>query len=120
MYASITSRLLFALILSSLWCSPSFAKGGGFTKEDPDNPQHVDSLPPEVRAAVIRQCHGPKAHHYFAIYNDDLQRIVLHFEHLHCDSGGAFCSPSGCLHQVYISSHGHYRLLRSYYSPADD
>ena len=120
MTASMASRFFYAVILMSLCASQSVAKGGSFTTENPDNPQHIESLPPEIRAAIIRQCHGPKAHHYFAIYSDNLQRIVLHFEHLHCNSDSAFCNPSGCLHQIYVSSHGHYRLLRSYYSPAGD
>ena len=120
MTASVASRFSCAVILMSLCGSQSFAKGGSLTSENPDNPQHVESLPPEIRAAIIRQCRGPKAHHNFASYTEDLQRIVLHFEHLHCDSDGAFCSPSGCLHQIYVSSHGHYRLLRSYHSPAED
>jgi hypothetical protein len=121
MYASITLRFLFALTLSSLWCSPSFAKGGGLTRENPYNPQHIESLPPEVRAAVIHQWRTtPKALHYFASYTENSQRIVLHFEHFYCNSGRIFCNPSGCLHQIYVSSRGHYRLLRSYYSPAED
>ena len=120
MTVSMASRVFCTVILVSLGGSQLFAKGGSLTSESPDNPQHVEGLPPEIRAAIIRRCHGPKAHHNFASYTEDLRTIALHFEHLHCDSDGAFCSPSGCLHQVYVSSHGHYRLLRSYYSPAED
>jgi hypothetical protein len=48
------------------------------------------------------------------------KRIVLHFEHFVCDGDGTYCTASGCLHQVYVSTDGHYRLLRSYYAPAGD
>ncbi len=120
MTASLASRFFCAVILTSFCGSQSFAKGGSLTSENADNPRHVEGLPPEIRAAIIRQCHGPKAHHNFASYTENLRRIELHFEHLHCDSDGAFCNPSGCLHQIYVSSYGHYRLLRSYYSPAEE
>ena len=51
---------------------------------------------------------------------DGTKRIELRFEYFYCYSGGTFCGPSGCLRQIYVSSHGHYKLLRSYYSPAED
>ena len=121
MSTSITSRFLFAFILSSLSCSQSSAKGGNMTNQDPYNAQYIESLPPEVRAALIHQCRStPKALHNFASYTENLKRIVLRFKYFYCNSGGTFCGPSGCLHQIYVSSHGHYRLLRSYYSAAED
>ena len=121
MSTSMTSRFLFAVVLSSLCCSQSSAKGGNMSNQDPYNAQYIEALPPEVRAALVHQCRGtPKALHNFASYTENLKRIVLHFEHFYCNSGGTFCGPSGCLNQIYVSSHGHYRLLRSYYSPPED
>jgi hypothetical protein len=113
-------RYLAALVLVSLTGTQSFAKGGSLKSEDRYNPQHIESLPPGIHDAVNHQCGTPKALHDFASYTDNLQKVVLHFEHFYCNAGGPFCGPSGCLHQVYVSSHGHYRLLRSYYAPAGE
>jgi hypothetical protein len=111
-------RVLIALLLT---CSQSLAKGGAFGRsEDRYNLQHIDSLPPEVRNSILHGCAEPKALHPFAIYFDDLKRIVLHFEHFVCDGDGTYCRRWGCLHQVWASTGGHYRLVRSYYAPAGD
>jgi hypothetical protein len=40
--------------------------------------------------------------------------------HFRCGDRGALCTQAGCLHQVYISTGGRYRLLRSYYAPEGD
>jgi hypothetical protein len=44
--------------------------------------------------------------------------IVLHFEHFRCDDRGSLCTQAGCLHQIYVSTGGRYRLSRSYYAQA--
>jgi hypothetical protein len=122
MSTSITSRFFFVFILSLLSCSQSSAKGSYVTNLDhPNKPQNIENLPPEVRAALIHQCRStPKALYNFASYTENPKRILLRFKYFYCNSGDTFCGPSGCLHQIYVSSHGHYRLLRSYYSPAED
>jgi hypothetical protein len=121
MRTSIASRLLFAFILSLLCCSQLSAKGGNMANQDPYKAQYVEGLPAEVRAALTRQCRSTaKALPNFARFTENTKRIVLRFEYFHCNSGGTFCGPSGCLHQTYVSSRGHYRLLRSYYAPAGD
>jgi hypothetical protein len=104
------------LLMSAL----SFAKGGGMHSEDRYNPQHIQSLPPDVRNTIMHRCGTPRALHDFASYHDDLRRIVLHFEHFYCNERNTFCSPLGCLHQVYVLQGGRYRLLRSYYAPAGE
>ncbi len=111
------SRLLIACLLVLSFSSQSSGKGGG-TGEDRYNPDHIESLPPEIRSAVIRQCSTPKALHTFASYTGN-QSVTLHFEHFYCGADDAFCRPSGCLHQVYVASHGRYRLLRRYYAPPE-
>jgi len=45
---------------------------------------------------------------------------VLHFEHLYCERHDAFCNSAGCLHQVYVSTDDHYRLVKSYYAPVGE
>jgi hypothetical protein len=101
-----------------LSCIQASAKGGNLHTEDRYNPQHIDSLPPEIRNAILRQCSIPKALHPFASYSDNFARVVLHFEYFICDGDGTYCSPSGCLHQLWGSTGTHYHLLRSYYAPA--
>jgi hypothetical protein len=121
MSTSIASRLLFAFILSLLSCGQLSAKGGNMANQNPSKTQYVESLPPEVRAALTQQCGSTaKALPNFASYTENPKRIVLRFEYFYCNSGGPFCGPSGCLRQIYVSSHGHYKLLRSYYPPAED
>jgi hypothetical protein len=97
------------------------AKGGSFHTEDRYNSQHIDNLPIEIRNSILHKCSTPKALHPFARYFDGDKRIVLHFEHFVCDGGDdPYCTNSGCLHQVWVSAGGHYRLVRSYYTPAGD
>jgi len=88
---------------------------------DPWSPQHIDSLPAEIRNAIApfaRACGGRlAAEHSFATYfqRGAAKLIALHFEHLSCPNRAAICKAPGCLHQVYISTGGRYRLLRSSY-----
>ena len=109
---------LFALTSQA---SPAFARGGVLHPLDPPlNPQHINALPAEVRNALAHMCTGAQAQHQFAGYSQNSRTLVLHFEHLHCGDRGAFCTQAGCLHQVYVSAGGRYRLLRSYYAPKGD
>jgi hypothetical protein len=116
------SRCLVGFIVVLLLSGQSSAKGGGgFGQgENRYHPYYIESLPPEIRNTIIHQCGAPKATQAFARYADNLQKVVLRYEHFYCSAGGTFCDPSGCLHQVYVSSHGHYRLVRSYYAPGGE
>jgi hypothetical protein len=101
--------------------SPAFARSGGIHSEDPWNPQHISGLPSDVRNALARMCRGEsRAQHQFARYFQNSRTLVLHFEHFRCGDRGALCTQAGCLHQVYTSTDGRYRLLRSYYGPEGD
>jgi hypothetical protein len=99
---------------------------GGMRLEDRWNPQHIDGLPAEVRSAIAPYAHacGGKlaAEHPFASFfqSGTANLIGLHFEHLRCGNRAAVCTAAGCLHQVYISTGGRYRLLRSSYVPELD
>jgi hypothetical protein len=115
-----STRCLYVFFALLLTCTELLAKGGNFRVEDRYNPQHIDSLPPEIRNSILRRCSEPNALHSFASYSDDSRRIVLHFEHFVCDGDGTYCSPSGCLHQVWAVTRGHYLLVRSYYARADN
>jgi hypothetical protein len=111
-------KYVCGLMVLLLTCGQSSARGS-YRTEDRYNPQHIDSLPPEVRNAIYRRCAVPKALHPFASYSDN-KRIVLHFEHFVCDGDGTYCTAAGCLHQVYILRSGRYQLLRSYYGLLGD
>ena len=99
--------------------SPALARGGPLHLFDPPwNPQHINGLPAEVRSTLAHMCSGAQAQHQFAVYSQNV--LVLHFEHFRCGDGRATCTRAGCLHQVYVSTAGRYRLSKSYYAPAGD
>lgn len=76
--------------------------------------------PADIRNAVTRMCgQAPKAERDFTSYFENSRTIVLHFQHFRCD-GRPLCTKAGCLQQVYTFTGGHYRLLKSYYGPADE
>jgi hypothetical protein len=101
--------------------STAFARGSLGNSDPPWNAEHIDHLPEEVRKAVTRLCgQPPNAAHYFATYSENSRLINLHFEHYHCPTNKTLCTQAGCLHQVYVLSGGHYRLLRSYYRQGND
>jgi hypothetical protein len=102
------------------------ARSSGTAPEDRWNPQHIAGLPAEIRNAIApyaRVCGGSlAAEHSFVRYfqSETAKLIALHFEHLRCPNRAAICRAAGCLHQVYISTNGKYRLLRSLYVPELD
>ena len=68
----IGQRCLCTLLAVLLTCAQLSAKGGSFHTEDRYNPQHIDSLPTEIRNSILRRCSEPKALHPFASYSDNL------------------------------------------------
>src|SRR5262249_27666858 len=102
------------------------ARSGGPATEDRWNPRHVNDLPPEVRGGVIAHaagCDRPlAAEHGFVLYfnSGGTKLIGVHFEHLRCGNRNAICTAAGCLHQVYVSAGGTYRLLQSAHVPELD
>lgn len=112
--------LCLVIVLTALSIgTQSFAKGGNMRSEDRYDPQHIDDLPSEIRRQVLKLCPAPKALHEFARYSDHLRKIVLHFEELYCGDK-PFCGPSGCFHQTYVLSAGHYHLIGTYSAPDGD
>ena len=99
---------------------PVFGRAGGIHAEDPWNPQHITGLPPEIRNVLGHVCAAPRAQHQFASYFQNSRVLVLHFERFRCGDRAAHCTQAGCLHQVYVSTGGGYRLLRSYYAAGGD
>jgi len=114
------TSIAIGLLATASLAVPSFARGGLHLLDPAWNPQHISGLPAEVRDALAHICRVSKAEHQFARYSQNLRSLVLHFEHFRCGDARALCTNSGCLHQVYTSTGGHYRLLRSYYGPDGD
>ena len=91
--------------------------------EDRWNPQHISGLPAEIRSAIApfaRACGdgGRLSIRSQAISNaGPRSSSAFTFEHLSCPNRAAVCSAAGCLHQVYISTGGRYRLLSSSHVP---
>ena len=95
--------------------------GGGFPYQDVASVRYVEELPAELRKAVARwqaACGSPlAARHSFAHYfGNGISRyrfIALHFHDLACDRKEVLCTAQGCLHQIYVSGGGGYRLVFS-------
>jgi hypothetical protein len=109
---------VLACILALACCTvEAKAKGGSYRSEDLYNPQHISSLPPEIRASVYASCNDPRALHTFAEYRENLRIVTLHFENLLCGVSQVRCSASGCLHEVFtLTRNGRYQLTRRYYA----
>jgi hypothetical protein len=110
--------LVLAGIVTVLCCiAEARAKGGSYRMEDRYNPQHITSLPPDIRAAIYASCKEPRALHSFAEYRDNLRIVTLHFEHFLCGVSEVRCSASGCLHEVFtLTGNGRYKLLQRYFA----
>jgi len=111
-------RPFLVIALMALSVIPVRARSA-ISTEDRWNPQHIEILPAEIRqviAAHARACGGAlAADHSFVRYfqRGTVKFIGLHFEHLRCGDRRAVCTAAGCLHEVYVSTGGRYRLMRS-------
>jgi hypothetical protein len=109
------------LTLTPIWFSPLAAARGGISHTDAASTRHVEELPSEIRNATGRwtsTCGAPlKARPLFAHYLGDsaagYRLIALHFHELGCSDREVLCTNQGCLHEVYISTDGAYRLVFS-------
>ena len=112
------ASIAIGLLATASLPSSVSARGGPLHLSDPTwNPEHIRSLPAEVRNDLARSCGDPHAEHQFARYSQGFRVLILHFEHFRCGDRAPRCTQNGCLHQVYTSTtDGHYRLSRSYYS----
>jgi len=95
------------------------AARGSFASENSLAAEHVDALPADIKRAVAiraRAC-GNKAAaaHYFSVSIEAGGRrfVSLHFEDFVCANRAAVCAADRCLHEVYLESHGRYRVVFS-------
>jgi hypothetical protein len=108
------------LLATASLASPAFARGTLHLLDPAWNPEHIRGLPAEVRNALAHMCgETSQAEHQFASYSQNLRILVLHFEHLRCGNRGKLCTQAGCLHQVYTSTGGRYRVSRTYHASDD-
>lgn len=117
-----TGARLLACIAAVFSCmGAANAKGGSPVKDEVYNPQHIASLPPEIRAYVYARCAEPRALHTFTEYRGNLQVITLHFERFLCGTSEIRCSASGCLHEEFtLTRGGRYKLTRRYFAKQPD
>jgi hypothetical protein len=116
-FQSTSIRALACILAVACGIAEVEAKGGSYRMEDRYNPQHITSLPPEIRASVYASCNEPRALHDFAEYRDNLRVVTLHFEHFLCGASQVRCTASGCLHEVFkLTRSGRYQLTRRYYA----
>lgn len=64
----IATRCLCVFTTLLVTSASSLAKGGGMHSEDRYNPQHIESLPPEICNAIYHKCSTPKALQDFASF----------------------------------------------------
>jgi hypothetical protein len=94
---------------------PALSHSG--TAQDPWNPVHLKMLPPEIQADVRKWnalCGGPvAAAQRFALYLTvpNARFVALHFDDFRCGNKAVHCGPTGCLHEVYVSTNGRYRRV---------
>jgi len=95
------------------------ARGGGMPSEDLWAAVHIEGLPATVRRVISREtqeCGGKlAAQHAFTRYiaGAHIRLIAVHYEHTNCPQRRVLCSDGSCLHQVFVSSGGDYRLVLS-------
>ncbi len=114
-------RVLGCILAVACGIAGTNAKATNYLSDGVYNPQHVGSLPPEVRASVYAHCNEPRGLHTFAEYSDNLRTVTLHFERSLCGTSEVRCSASGCLHEVFtLTRGGRYKLTRRYYAKEPD
>ncbi|QPF90122.1 hypothetical protein [Bradyrhizobium commune] len=92
--------------------APAWSFGAGSSR----NPDYLAMLPANVQKIVVGRCNGAAhPHQYFATFFYNSAEMHLHYDRLSCDGPNRFCTPTGCLHEVYVRHGGGYMLSRSYY-----
>ena len=108
-----------ATITSSVIVLPAFSLASSPVHDNQPKPAYIQTLPPEVRSNLqrYRKVCGDAltATNGFSrfIAVSGFHLIALHFHDLRCDDRSGFCKGDRCLHQVYVSHGGRYRLILS-------
>ena len=114
-----SSRLVSTIAVASLCLSgmlrPAFSHSG--VAQDRWNPAHLQNLPLEIHTVVQKweaACGGSlAAAQQFALYLTvpGAEFVALHFDDFRCGNKSVHCSPTGCLHEVYVATKGKYRRV---------
>ena len=97
------------------------AARGSYTGHEACAAYHLTSLPPEIKAGVMRYQSACgvslAATHAFAVIRRSVGDtfLALHFEGLWCPAPQVVCRGDACLHEVYVQCHGRYRLVHRAY-----
>jgi hypothetical protein len=107
--------LVFCLLLSVL---PALSKGASVgNKQDPYDPNHIDTLPPEIRQYIAKICRGaPTARHDFATYLPQEKRWRINLEYLQCGIIGKYRRGNQCLDVDFVAKGSHFYLARKSYA----
>lgn len=109
-----TLILGFALLL--LNALPAAARGSAPSKDDPWNPEHIGTLPPEIRHYIASICRGPaSAQHDFATYSPAEKRWRINIEYLRCEGLGEFRRGHQCIDVDFVEVGSHFRLSSRQY-----
>jgi len=101
------------LVLSTL---PAASKAGGSVKDDPWNPEHINTLPAEVRQYIGTICKGPAAaQHDFATYSPIEKRWRINIEYLRCEGLGEFRRGHQCIDVDFVEVGSHFRFASRQY-----
>jgi hypothetical protein len=103
-----------SLLLTSVL--PASPKGGGSGKDDPWNPEHIGSLPPEIRQYIAGMCKGPaSAQHDFATYSPAEKRWRINIEYLRCEGLTEVRHGHQCIDVDFVEVGAHFRLASKQY-----
>src|SRR5262249_12145346 len=108
--------LLLAVCLLLCGELPAISRAGG-GKDDPWNPQHISTLPAEVRQYIAGICKGPpRAQHDFATYSPHEKRWRINLEYLQCDGPPSeYRRGNQCLDVDFVAEGSHFRLANKQY-----
>jgi len=109
--------LLLAVCL--LLCSehPAVSRSSAGGKDHPWNPDHISTLPFEVREYIAGICKGPpSAQHEFATYSPYEKRWRINLEYLQCDGRPSeYRRGNQCLDVDFIDVGSRFRLAGKQY-----
>lgn len=105
--------------LLALFGNPATSLARGGVGPDPRlASRQIEALPRAIRrdlAPLERACGGLRAEAHFTRHlapgSATPQFIALHFDNIGCNNRDAVCTPTGCIHRVYVSSGTGYRLV---------
>lgn len=95
---------------------PADSRGSSPSRDDPWNPEHIGSLPPEIRQYIAGMCKGPaSAQHDFATYSPAEKRWRINIEYLRCEGLTEVRRGHQCIDVDFVEVGSHFRLASKQY-----